>query len=576
MAPKGRGAKTKVKANCVGGKAKTNNSGAELSPAEVAARASAAMEVVAFDSDASVLPHGRFESLYDTAAILKATRKTNRKLFGYDAKFVDSAVGKTSGFSVLHYICNAVHSASRSAKSQNLTMFVLDCFFEEFDLKVDYFTGMAPPSSEVELDDMMCEALGPAFQSNPVGRGPEQFLVHMEPLDARMPIENPSALILMIQPSKTISAAMNSKMIFAILAHVGKFQIPLAAPLWWNEVQGYFDAFAVTAWYSSPGTSRDRFIAANRLALAPLLDDAKVTEYGKVAETGGKIPDDVIRGFLETKIGAVLFEAETYVIQYSDFQAKGVQALADLENLSFAPDDIAAFWTRSRFEHKRMVDLGHPPYGARQNSCNFLDVQVESVDLLALADEWASPFRARAVSICVNILSMPRMPWEEACYGTKDPIQGVPETMSVPIDNEWVQKSLQMRRQRLEWFNDGETYSLNQMMKIVSGQNLDSLISIDRFAQMEIKHLKVHSVLIVSDGIHDLMLKCFPDRVPIEPPTIKHTIDALERLKTHRFFTAAVGLQECADYTICVNMLQNRTMGKPPSAAQIERFSVFF
>ena len=68
----------------------------------------------------------------------------------------------------------------------------------------------------------------------------------------------------------------------------------------------------------------------------------------------------------------------------------------------------------------------------------------------------------------------------------------------------------------------------------------------------------------------------FPHGEPIEPPTIKKTIDALEQIKTHRFFIAAVGLQACSDYTICVIFLQNLAMGKPPSAAQIDRFSVFF
>ena len=197
--------------------------------------------------------------------------------------------------------------------------------------------------------------------------------------------------------------------------------------------------------------------------------EEQVTQYCTAKDNSCDPPTAVIKHFLLIRIGGILFESETYIVQYSEYQEKGKQALLDLQNLLFSPEDTEGFWQRNRFEVKRMVEWQHPLYGARKKDCGFLACLIKNIELMSLVDEWLAPYRSLVCCICVNNLQLPRLPWEVAIWGTEGKIDGVPETIKIPEEIEVFQKALQMRRQVLTYFDPSTTYTVVDMQKIVCG-----------------------------------------------------------------------------------------------------------
>ena len=248
-----------------------------MTPAAIADAAAASSAPAAAASAAAPIVKLPPVAVYSPETIARATRSRNRKLLGYGPHVVNCAVGKTTGMNVLSYICEYVHKIADG--SANLKMDFWKDFFEEFELGIEYFPRLKPPTTDVELDNMANESLVTAFQSNPVGRSGDQFAVHMASLDGPMGTEELRAVIMLIKPSSTITELMNLKMSYAILGHIGMYTIHKSSPTFWDECVDTFDSMSVRMFQENPGICRDRFVGSNRLQMAPLLDEDYISTY---------------------------------------------------------------------------------------------------------------------------------------------------------------------------------------------------------------------------------------------------------------------------------------------------------
>ena len=168
---------------------------------------------------------------------VKAQRIVNTKLKMYNPEVVLGIIGKSTGLSVIDYL---VEYGIRLRKGNLASKFWVQ-FHAEFSLTLELFKNMPKASADLDVAEVLLDALGPAQDDNPAHRTSGPFLDYILHVPAALNLTELTVCVKNSLPSQKVSETTSMKMVASICKHIGRFGIYAKEPEWWGQVSGDFD-----------------------------------------------------------------------------------------------------------------------------------------------------------------------------------------------------------------------------------------------------------------------------------------------------------------------------------------------
>ena len=214
---------------------------------------------------------------------------------------------------------------------------------------------------------------------------------------------------------------------------------------------------------------------------------------------------------------------------------------------------------------------GVKPYETKESCYEFSTLTVPCT-VSFVTDDWELALQAMAKTIAVSQSTLPRLPWEVACFGSKDKLPGVAETVTVPPS--LVKKNFLARSATLKLFSgvDVDTLTFAQMKSEV-GRRRGELCFLDRSFVQEMEFLFGHAEKCVEEKVHAMLLEAMPSESPAY--TVAETTKAIGLIRQSHMVMAsrAAVMSEIEGILGFLSALEE---GRPPALASLGSMSSFF
>ena len=128
-----------------------------------------------------------------------------------------------------------------------------------------------------------------------------------------------------------------------------------------------------------------------------------------------EVPLEAMSSILATKVGGLLYKGEGLKMRYRLFLRTIDQRLAQLQDLSYAPEDLEAF-KKVMGEESKLVLENCPAFEKKVCTLLYLGVTME-FDIVGVNDEWSFRLAAKMQTQALSRAELPRLPWESLLFG---------------------------------------------------------------------------------------------------------------------------------------------------------------
>ena len=224
-------------------------------------------------------------------------------------------------------------------------------------------------------------------------------------------------------------------MLFAILAHVGKFNIWGDESDWCCCVDNDFEDVALQSWNNefSGFLTRRQFIQSYGDCLRLFLSPDVALRVDSAVTDGGDYDVEDVRVLSCSVIGEALFATEVGSLTKDDFIGLGKERVQQLEYNDFPHADMAAFDDLAGRQVWGLKEKGFAVFGPMKVKCGFLGMKSDCKGT-SMGDHWMWGRAVRIKEFCVSYELDPRFPWELLEYPTGQKIEFLPKTVKLPED----------------------------------------------------------------------------------------------------------------------------------------------
>ena len=439
--------------------------------------------------------------------------------------------------------------------------------FSEFPLNKGNFSNLPEVEGDVPLE--LEDALLPAYSENPAQRTIEPFTRYLDT------VATPSkhfliGLLHACAEGPVVSRKQSHAMIVSALTCIGKHGLQKAYPDVWSCVSSVMDSH-LTAHYKSWPLDIDSYVEGHLDALRAVVDAEALDAVWKARAACKAMDPQSLSKVLETKVGSTIFVKEAIAYCYSRFVQTRDRLLADLMAASFEEAQLEEFRALMMREAVLLGKQGVKPYETKESCYEFLTLTVPCT-VSSVTDDWEFALQAMAKTIAVSQSTLPRLPWEVACFGSKDKLPGVAETVTVPPS--LVKKNFLARSATLKLFSgvDVDTLTFAQMKSEV-GRRRGELCFLDRSFVQEMEFLFGHAEKCVEEKVHAMLLEAMPSESPAY--TVAETTKAIGLIRQPHMVMAsrAAVMSEIEGILGFLSALEE---GRPPAFASLGSMSSFF
>ncbi|CAK0839486.1 unnamed protein product [Prorocentrum cordatum] len=304
---------------------------------------------------------------------------------------------------------------------------------DDFDLTSPMFSNLPLPTEDADPEQDLIDALALAHDRSKGSRSSEaleSYLRHSKALDR-------TTLLVLLGESRegvVVRRAQSRAMCLAILGHIGSNSLDSQFQDVWGAIKETMEAILVEAIRDmfAKGYQRQYVLRAFDDHARLFCDEGSMERAEVALEAARAIAREDVQELLGTKIGIELYRAEAGDMKYDLFTANCESMLDELEHNDYADTELEGFKNLMDAEMRDLAVFGFKTYQKKECNHEFLMERCK-VTLASLRDDFWFRLIARVKSIAVNILELPRLPWEEVLWGGEGRIPGVPETVKVPM-----------------------------------------------------------------------------------------------------------------------------------------------
>ena len=279
-----------------------------------------------------------------------------------------------------------------------------------------------------------------------------------------------------------------------------------------------FDNALVETWerVSTRGVALGNFLTRYFGCLSCWAEPADLTPVMESVKAGTDPDSSRLRKVLNSSnICQTIFHCHALRLDFVSFLELIGKELSDLENLDFAPQDVAVFQKMMTAETANLVKHGMKSYDKKEMTVNMFSenvtIQVEDAN-----DFWQYPFAAKIKSIAVNTSKVPILPWEAAIFP-----DGVPgERSTIDLPDALLSDIRNVRDAALNLLGS-QPVTISMALRILMPHK-KSLCELERTWELEMAWLSDVAQIICARKVHAAILQTLPtadgtsDRSPSE------------------------------------------------------------
>lgn len=429
--------------------------------------------------------------------------KSKRIDDGYDQALIYALRCKESGESILEVV------VAELCKNGNLRKKLKTQFWAgihaRFDLTRAIFGALPAIPDDHEFAKDMVEAMLPAHAENPTERTIEPFERYLDwaPKHCQHDV---MAMSNACVEGHVMRQRTSQQLMVALLNYFGRHELPTEMPELWAAVRHAMDASMLNH-YKVSSLARRNYIQAHMPALQALFSTDPLKQIITAVNSETLPPVVALEVAMNIATGCCMFKDEAVEVRYAEFIKSIETRLVDLLGNGYADSEVEAFKEVSLAQAKALSSSGVKAFDKKASDFASL-AKTLTCEIISINYEWAWRLTGHAKTLALSQNIVPRMPWEQLCFGKEALLPGVSETAQPP--ESLLRANRNARDACLALFDGaGRTPTLLEMKDTVTSYQKDLRSTDISFAQ-EISFLLTVADGVVQQKVRGQLIACFP------------------------------------------------------------------